>query len=678
MTKFMRAVICRLIVFQWVSIALSATAHAGAPSLIPAPWKLETLSGDFRLTDHTRICTDWASGETGEALAQALRKSTGYPLKVEKKDFSPKPTKDTIVLTTYGSNPKLGDEGYELTATPDSVVIRASRQAGMFYGTRTLLELLPPAVFSSNVVRNVTWRLPCVRIEDKPRFKWRGLMLDVSRHFFTKPQVERLLDLMALHKLNTFQWHLTDDQGWRIEIKKYPRLTEVGAWRTNCDLLHKPPGAKIPGIHREWMKPPAAVFGPDGRYGGYYTQEDIREVVAYAAARHITIIPEIEMPGHSCAALAAYPQFSCFGGPFTTDAQAGVIHDGVYCPGNDQTFALLEGVLSEVFALFPTKYIHIGGDEVEKDTWKKCPKCQALMRREGLNNEKQLQSYFIKRIGRFVSAHGHTLIGWSEIMEGGLASNAVVMDWKGGGREAAIEGHDVVMTPIGHCYFDRLQSADRSQEPYAGGYLPLRRVYDFEPIPKGLPPQDDSHILGTQANVWTGSITSPAELDYMTFPRLCALAEVAWSPKGAHNWKDFQRRLRVQELRLAELGVNYRKDRYIKLGEWSPANLTDGQATLKWDVPHDFKGKGTCHVVFDYLGGSRALKITTVGLLKNGKIISQDRHAGLAGGRPSNAAYFLTLPARDPSAQYQIEAVVQGKGGSDSFGSVLWIEEPGN
>jgi hexosaminidase len=383
-----------------------------------------------------------------------------------------------------------------------------------------------------------------VHIEDQPRFAWRGFLLDVGRHFFTKAEIKQLLDLMALHKLNIFHWHLTDDQGWRLEIKKYPRLTGIGAWRKNIGFGLDPKAG--------------TAYGPDGRYGGYYTQADVRELVAYADSRHITIVPEIEMPGHASAALAAYPQFSCFGGAYSTDEGA---LPGVFCAGKDETFELLQNVLTEVCQLFPGKYIHIGGDEVSPENWKKCPKCQARERQEGLKNEHELESYFIRRIEKFLNAHGRTLVGWSEIREGGLAQNATIMDWIGGAVESAREGHDVVMTPTAHCYLDYYQSTNKeTAEPKAiGGYLPLSQVYAFEPVPANLEPQFRSHIIGAQASLWTEYIASLKHAEYMTLPRLSAFAEVAWSQSDSRNSDDFMRRLRVQVRRFDQLGVNYRR-----------------------------------------------------------------------------------------------------------------------
>jgi hexosaminidase len=415
---------------------------------------------------------------------------------------------------------------------------------------QSLLQLLPPEALADKPAKGKDWNIPCVQIEDQPRFAWRGFMLDVSRHFFTKEEVKQFLDLMALYKLNTFHWHLVDSDGWRIEIKKYPRLTEIGAWRSDIGYKLDPKSS--------------TAYGADGRYGGFYTQADIREVVAYAQARHVTIVPEIEMPGHSRAALSAYPEFSCTGGPYSTDPDksSGL---GVYCAGKDESFEFLQNVLTEVFDLFPGKYIHIGGDEVNKDSWKKCDRCQARMKAEGLKNEEELQSYFIRRMEKFINAHGRTLIGWSEIRQGGLAESAVVMDWIGGGLESAGDGHDVVMSPEQFCYLDHWQSTNHAAEPRAFGKsgpkwnLPWPKVYAYEPVPAGLDPRLQSHILGAQGNLWTELVASMSHAEYMAFPRLCALSEVTWSPQASRDEADFRRRLDPQLRRFDCLGVNYHK-----------------------------------------------------------------------------------------------------------------------
>ncbi len=394
-------------------------------------------------------------------------------------------------------------------------------------------------------------------------------MLDVSRHFFSKQEVERLLDEMALHKLNRFHWHLADDQGWRIEIKKYPKLTSVGAWRSGIGFGLEPKAS--------------TAWNRDGEYGGFYSQSDVREIVKYAAARHITIVPEIEMPGHSSAALTAYPQFSCTGGSFTPPLIGGVF-DGIYDPAKPETFQFLQDVLTEVFELFPGKYIHIGGDEVPKNAWKNSADCQALMKQEGLKNEEELQSWFIRRMEKFINAQGRTLIGWSEILQGGLAQNATVMDWIGGGADAARIGHDAVMTPIDACYLDHYQSTNQAAEPFAiGGFLPLERVYAFEPMPANLAPGLQRHILGAQGNLWTEYIPNFRQAEYMFFPRACALAEVDWSAKSARNWGDFSRRLAVHEKRLAAMNVNFRRgETAVVVAPPAPFGPVPSARQLRW------------------------------------------------------------------------------------------------
>lgn len=551
---------------------------------------MEIDSGTFHLRPDTRILTDRPSRQTARQLVAWLHPVTGYALDIQPVGSPDGAVTNTILLTTQGASTNLGPEGYELTVTPNAVVIRAPTQAGLFYGMETLRQLLPPEIFSSNVVAAADWPVRCVRIQDWPRFPWRGVMLDVSRHFYNKAEVEKILDEMALHKLNRFHWHLVDDQGWRIEIKKYPRLTQVGAWRHESDF--EPPNRGI-NAKPDWTQPSADKFGPDGRYGGFYTQDDIREVVAYAAARHILIIPEIEMPGHSSAALAAYPQYSCFGGPYSTDNYLNA-HPGIYDPAKEGTFKFLDGVLSEVFKLFPGPYVHIGGDEVQKSSWRNSPDCQALMKREGLKNEEELQSYFIKRMEKYVNAHHKTLIGWSEILQGGLAKNAVVMDWIGGGREAASAGHDVVMTPTAYCYLDHYQATNHATEPRAiGGYLSLHKVYSFDPVPTNLPPEDVSHVLGAQGNLWTEYVEALPHAEFMIFPRACALAEVTWSSKESHNWDDFVSRLQVDEERMDQWDVNYRRGTDQPLNEKEPAAHHSARITTDYldaDVSLDYPG----------------------------------------------------------------------------------------
>jgi hexosaminidase len=651
-------------------------AEPAGPSIIPAPQKMEITKGQFTLAPVTHIDVDKASVATGEFLAARLRASTGYPLPVWTNEQSGT-LKATIRLTTNGAKAELGPEGYELNVGPDAVYITAPTQAGLFYGAQTLLQLFPPQIFASAPVTNVTWEIPwAVDIVDEPRFQWRGFMLDCARHFFTKDDVKRVLDEMAPHKLNTFHWHLTDDQAWRIEIKKYPKLTEVGAWRTRADLAR--PHGEGPDKSNDrpaWSVVPQKMFGPDGRYGGFYTQDDVREVVAYAAERHITVVPEIEMPGHAIAALAAYPDLSCTPGHFSTDVAAGV-NRGVFCVSDDKVFEFLDNVLTEVFGLFPGRYVHVGGDEVDtaakNETWGKSEACMALMKENGFTNINQLQGLFTGRIAKFVNEKGKTMVGWTEIVESPLPKDAVVMDWKGGAVEAAKSGHDVVMSPTKFCYLDYYQSTDHGTEPGAiGGFLPLQKVYSFEPIPAALAPELQSHILGGQANLWTEYVPSLAHVEYMMFPRLSAVAEAVWSPKNARDWNGFQQRLQVHEERLAAMGVNYRPDLAVKIGEWKPSQLTTNAegTTLEWDVTSEVKAPGQYRVTLQYERGG-GLNIKSVSLLEDGKEIVADAHEGYAARNPSKPVYVLNLLAKKDGAKYTLRASVSG---ADSSGTVMSV-----
>ena len=501
-------------------------------SLVPAPASVTELTGKFVIGTGTSIAVDQgapAFRDVARFLAARLRESTGYPIPLD--TASRAIVNDRITFTT--ASVAGGGEGYGLTVSGGGILITAEAPAGAFYAMQTLFQLLPPELEYDSPVQGASWTVPCVTIRDAPRFSWRGMHLDVGRHFFGKKFVEEYIDLLSRYKFNVFHWHLTEDQGWRIEIKKYPRLTTVGSWRKE-------------------------TLGDGQPHGGFYAQDDVREVVAYARARFITIVPEIEMPGHSMAALAAYPELSCTGGPFDVQTKWRVFDD-VYCAGNDKTFEFLEDVLTEVMELFPGRYIHIGGDECPKTRWKACPKCQARIKAEGLANEHELQSYFIRRIERFLNAHGRKLVGWDEILEGGLAPNATVMSWRGidGGIAAATSGHDVVMTPTSNCYFDYTQGV--TGEPWAvGTYLPLEKVYAYEPVPPGLAPDQARHILGAQGNVWTEYIPGPPQAEYMAFPRACAMSEVVWTPPGKKDFRDFSARMAGQYDRFVARGVNAR------------------------------------------------------------------------------------------------------------------------
>lgn len=527
----------------------SARIIATGADIIPRPVRVESSQGTFRLQATTPVIVQaGAEGadSVGRYFIRTLAAAGGMELSLVTRT-AVADTDNAVVLSLEGSlRTGLGDEGYMLSVTPRQAKISAAAPAGLFYGIQTLRQLLPPDAFSSVPLQGVLWSIPCVRIEDVPRFPWRGMHLDVSRHFFGKAFIKEYLDLMAMHKLNVFHWHLTDDNGWRLEIKRYPRLTSIGAWRVDRE-------------QDNWQKRQSQQPGEKATYGGYYTQDDVREILAYAKERYITVVPEIEMPGHSVAAVSAYPEYSCTGGPFTVLPGGYWPNVDIYCAGNEGTFTFLEGILTEVTDLFPSPYVHIGGDEADKTNWKKCPKCQDRIKGEGLKNEEELQSYFIRRIEIILNARGKRLIGWDEILQGGLPPNATVMSWQGmgGGIAAAKAGHDVVMTPTSTCYFDYYQA--KSGEPEGiGGFLPLDSVYRFEPVPDDISPGQRPHILGTQANLWTEYVPTASHAEYMVLPRMCALAEVAWTMPELKDFDDFLSRLEKQYSRFDRMGVNYR------------------------------------------------------------------------------------------------------------------------
>jgi hexosaminidase len=512
--------------------------------IIPAPWETKISEGVFKINNQTLVFVESGNQkalQVAKYLVGQFEKSGDIKLPISE-TVERATIPNTILLTSAGIDKELGTEGYVFESNPSGVIIKG-KPAGLFYGVQTLFQLLPPQIYNVDSAHtSVDWEIPAVRIKDKPRFPWRGMHLDVCRHIFPVDFIKKYIDYIAMHKMNVFHWHLTEDQGWRIEIKKYPQLTEIGAYRDGTVVGHV-------------GKPHVT---DDIRYGGYYTQDEIREIVDYARDRFITVVPEIEMPGHSVAALASYPHLSCTGGPFKV-RQVWGIEDDIYCAGKNSVFSFLQDVLTEVLELFPSEYIHIGGDEAPKDRWENCPKCQQRIKDEGLKDEHELQSYFIKRIEEFLNSKGRQIIGWDEILEGGLAPNAAVMSWRGieGGIAAAQQTHDVVMSPTSHCYFDYYQS-DESMEPLAiGGFLPLEKVYEFEPIPVGLSTEQEKHILGAQGNVWTEYIKTPDMVEYMALPRMCALAEVVWSTKDQRDLSSFLSRMNFHYDRMDELGINY-------------------------------------------------------------------------------------------------------------------------
>jgi hexosaminidase len=519
-------------------------ADSASIAIIPRPESLTVGRGRFVINANTVIYTDAASADIARRFAASLLPATGLSIPVR---VGAAPATG-IVVQRNARLTRLGDEGYELSVTARRISVRARERAGVFYGFETIRQLLPPQVFREAKVDSVAWTIPAVRIVDRPRFAWRGAHLDVGRHFMPKEFVKKYIDLIALQKMNTFHWHLTEDQGWRLEIRKYPRLTQVGAWRTQTV------------VGRQNSRTDSTTWQFDGqRHGGFYTQDDAREIVAYARDRFVNVVPEIEMPGHALAAIASYPELGVTGQPADVGTRWGVYAN--ILNADSSTVSFMQDVLTEVMELFPSRFIHVGGDEADKALWKTSPRIQERIKELGLKDEHELQSWFIRQMDEFLTAHKRRLVGWDEILEGGLAPGATVMSWRGtqGGIDAARAGHDVIMAPTSHTYFDYYQSQNTDGEPLAiGGFLPIETVYAFEPVPAELEPQYRAHILGGQGQIWTEYLAGPKQVEYMGFPRLTALAEVLWTQPERKDYRDFVGRLQVHLERLNALDVAFR------------------------------------------------------------------------------------------------------------------------
>jgi hexosaminidase len=516
-------------------------------AIIPAPASIAPLAGNFTFTAQTGITVNPLNDDTrlaADFLASMVNRVSGFSIPV---NGGTRASRNTVAMF-IDETASTGKEGYHLSVTKKGIVIKAETAAGLFYAVQTIRQLLPAEVESLTPVQDISLVVPACEIKDNPRFVYRGMHLDVGRHMFPMEYVKRYIDMIALHKMNTFHWHLTEDQGWRIEIKKYPLLTEVGGFRKETLIGH---GGRPP-------------FEFDGTpYGGYYTQDEVKEIVEYARQRFITVIPEIEMPGHSVAALAAYPELSCTGKPIEVVTRWGVFDD-VYCAGKEETFQFLQDVLDEVIELFPSQYIHIGGDECPKTRWEVCPDCQKRIAEEGLADEHELQSYFIKRIENYLLTKNRRIIGWDEILEGGLAPQATVMSWRGirGGIAAAKEGHDVIMTPSSHLYLDHYQTEPDDQPLAIGGYSPLEWVYSYEPLPEELTADEQKYILGLQGNLWSEYLKTPDHMEYMAYPRMFAIAETGWTPLIKKDFEEFLLRFTHQTPRYDLAGINYFKGDY--------------------------------------------------------------------------------------------------------------------
>jgi hexosaminidase len=659
-------------------LATILMSFSTGPSIVPLPARMKPGKGTFRVDRNTSILVSARDADLkhiAQFLAEQFRYAGGPELKMNELTAANSKARAIVFAYAKGKS-KIPAEGYVLNVTPERILVEGSTPAGVFYGLQSLLQLLPAEICKPSLPdTGRTWEIPCTSISDHPRYPYRGMHLDVSRHFFPKEFIKKYISLIATYKMNTFHWHLTDDNGWRIEIKKYPKLTEVGAWRVDRENL-------------PWSQRPAQKAGEQATYGGFYSQDDIREIVAFARARYVNIIPEIEMPAHSVAALAAYPQFSCTGGPFTVVPGSYWPDTSIYCAGNDSTFTFLEDVLTEVMDLFPSEYIHVGGDEADKTEWGKCPRCQARMKAEGLKNTDELQSYFMKRIEKFIASKGRKMIGWDEILEGGLAPQATVMSWRGleGGIAAARQGHDALMTPTSFCYFDYYQGDPVSEPKASGGYVTLKHVYSYEPTPAGLTKEEAKHILGAQGNVWTEYIPTPGQAEYMAVPRMIALAEVDWSPASARDWNSFQVRMQDQFKRLGYLDVNYSRgsfkidlsDRYDKKAHMLMISM--GSEQLNIPIRYTLDGNDPTMKSPVYAGpfGVEKNCYLKAGLFADGKPVGgfTSMQVIYHNAVPGKIKYFQPYSERYPASGH--DALINGFRGSVNHRDGQWQGFLGN
>lgn len=637
----MRRLSCLLLLF------MATMGYSQTVSIIPKPASLRVNKGQFTINKSTvLVVADEGDRPAADFFNGYLKQFYGFELGIRHTA-----ARNAITLVTRKFIAAPQKDAYRFSSGAAGVHIEGDTYAGTFHGIQTLIQLLPPQ-------RSSSLKIAAVEVQDAPRFAYRGMHLDVARHYQPIDFIKKYIDYIALHKMNYFHWHLTDDQGWRIEIKKYPRLTSVGGWR-NGTIIGRYPGT-----------------GNDGqRYGGYYTQDEAREIVAYAAKRHITVVPEIEMPGHASAAIAAYPELSCFPGEPTIKyypkncawagdstgkqvIQTWGVFDDVFCAGKEHTFRFLEDVLEEILPIFPSTMIHVGGDECPKANWKRCANCQARMKEQGLKDEHELQSYFIQRMEKYLNGKGRKLIGWDEILEGGLAPNAAVMSWRGeeGGIAAAKQSHEVVMTPTSYVYFDYTQSRNEDSVTI-GGFVDLERVYGYDPIPAALDADQAKYILGAQANLWTEYIKNPRKVEYMIFPRMTALSEVLWTEPKHKNWPDFEKRLKTQIKRYELWRSNYSRA-YFDLSAatkpvsngtglaWTLSTRQSGTKVYYRSYPESYTG------IVGKSGGklySKPVPVTTSSVLTgwtaSGNIITQPFHVNKATGKKIS----LTHP---PAAKY--------------------------
>ncbi len=624
---------------------LNAQTTTPLTQLIPKPISIKEASGVFTFYKNTTI-------ENAPALLNAKKLLQSQLINY---NFSSTKNSSKIIFIQANAKDPITKEGYSINITPNTISITAKNIQAALLATNTLVQI--------QLLQSNAQQIPCGTIIDSPRFEYRGMHLDVSRNFYPVSFIKKYLDIMSLYKFNTFHWHLTDGPGWRLQINSYPKLTSMSAFRTHNDW-------------KSWWNSNRKYLseGDPNAYGGYYTQEQAKDIVAYAGARGITVIPEIEMPGHSEEVLAAYPELSCSGKPYVND---------VFCAGNEASFVFIEKVLTEVMAIFPSKYIHIGGDEAGKGAWKKCPKCQLRMKDNSLKSEEELQSYLVKRVEKFLNKNNRNLLGWDEILEGGLSPNATVMSWRGeqGGIQAALENHDVIMTPGGETYFDAYQNVPSTQPEAIGGYLPMKRVYNYNPVPAVLPKDKQKFIKGVQGQLWTEYIPTTYHLEYMSFPRAIALSEVGWTANENKNFADFTQRLQSHYLLLQKLNVNYyhpstivevfstpdmkeQKNKISFSSEIFNANIRytlDGSTpninSIKYDQPF-------------YVGGEVTIKasvITNDGVVHDPTIYYSNYHKAIGKKVKFNTLWDKSYPAQTEST------LTNGIIGSITYSDKQWL-----
>lgn len=634
---------------------ISLVFSSNTPMIIPQPAEMKVLDGSWILSPTDSIYYDSSvdgAQEVAQFCAEQLRTVTGYSLPlVTGKDVP----KTGILFLKSQTDTK--DEEYDVSATTECFKILATKRSGLFYGYQTLLQLLPIKVFANTTQTGITWECPCVSIHDYPNYQWRGILVDVARHFFDIPTIKTIIDGMCISKLNTIHMHLTDDQAWRIEIKRYPRLVEIGSIRDESPIM--------------WDRDHL-----DGTpYGPYsFTQDELRDLISYAKKRGITIVPEIEMPGHGLSALAGYPQYSCTGGPFKPRCEWGV-QDNVYCAGNDETFEFLQNILDEVLDLFnESVFIHCGGDECPKTKWSKCPKCQKRIKDEGLKNENELQSWFVQKMANYVKSKDHRLIGWDEILEGGLADGAAVMSWQGvsGGQAAARMGHDVVMTPAYYLYLDYNQFPIKEKYEYNALLSTTPRIYNYDPR-AGISQEYKKYIIGVQGNAWAEFIWHRDDLQYKIFPRSCSVGETGWTPDNQKSWSRFARNLHLAQIeRLKLLGLNVAPLANQPEAVWESGDIKDKWVSVTWDVSGTIEQSGTYGVLFMYTHGANGINVRNVKLLINSAVVGTDSHEGNASENPSNNQYTFYVGEQSAGVKIEITAeVMSDSDGDDSNGNVF-------